>query len=75
MIRTLVYIWAVLVTIAVILINRRPKDYRNEEGTQMLNGQHVSTEFDRESADTNDKKVINTVLSAAPTERTDAQEW
>ena len=27
MIRTLVYIWAVLVTIAVILINRRPKDF------------------------------------------------
>ena len=26
MIRTLVYIWAVLVTIAVILINRKPKD-------------------------------------------------
>ena len=41
----------------------------------MLNGQHVSTEFDRESAETNEQKVINTVLSAAPTERPDAEEY
>ena len=51
MIRTLVYIWAVLVIIAVILINRRPKDHSNNEEQQRLNTQneHVSTEFERES--------------------------
>ena len=40
----------------------------------MLNapGPHVSTEFDRESAETNEKKVINTVISAAPSERAEA---
>ena len=36
MIRTLVYIWAVLVIIAVILINRRPKDPLDLQRQQML---------------------------------------
>ena len=51
MIRTLVYIWAVLVIIAVILINRHPKDHSNNEEQQRLNtkNEHVSTEFERES--------------------------
>ena len=59
MIRTLVYIWAVLVTIAVILINRRPKDHLELQRKYQLTSQ--SNEQDNTS-EPSEKKINSSNL-------------